>query len=55
MEFGQDLINNERVIDLRGKLTISQVGALINRAVIFISNDSGPVHIAAALMRSSFS
>lgn len=36
-------------IDLRGKLDISEVGALLKRADLFISNDSGPVHIAAAL------
>ena len=37
------------IIDMRGRLTLSQLGALIKRAAILISNDSGPVHIAAAL------
>lgn len=36
-------------IDLRAKLTLSQLGALLNRASLLISNDSGPVHVAAAL------
>lgn len=35
------------VIDLRGKLTIAEISALLKRAELFISNDSGPVHIAA--------
>jgi len=37
------------LIDMRGKLTLSQLGALLKEAGLFISNDSGPVHIAAAL------
>lgn len=37
------------LIDLRGKLDISGLGALIKRAALFVSNDSGPVHIAASL------
>ena len=34
---------------LAGKLTISELASCIKKAVIFISNDSGPVHIACAL------
>ena len=37
------------LIDMRGKVTLSQLGALLEKADIFVSNDSGPVHIAAAL------
>lgn len=37
------------VLDLRGKLDITGVAALLNRAHLFISNDSGPVHIAASV------
>ena len=37
------------LIDMRGKLTLSELGALLKEADIFISNDSGPVHVAAAL------
>lgn len=40
---------NPSVIDLRGKLSLKELGALINKSALFISNDSGPVHIAAAL------
>jgi len=43
------LVDNSSVIDLRGKCTISEIGALIKRSDLFISNDSGPVHIAASL------
>jgi heptosyltransferase-2 len=39
----------EEVFDFRGILTISDIGALLKRSKIFISNDSGPVHIAASL------
>jgi len=37
------------IFDLSGKLTLGMLGALLKRAVLLISNDSGPVHIAAAL------
>ncbi len=37
------------LIDLRGKLTLAQLGALLKKTDIFISNDSGPVHVASAL------
>ncbi len=39
------------LIDIRGELSIAELGALLERAEILISNDSGPVHIAAALGR----
>jgi len=38
-----------RAIDLRGALSLGELAALINRSALFISNDSGPVHIAASL------
>ncbi|UCC94389.1 MAG: lipopolysaccharide heptosyltransferase II [Candidatus Omnitrophota bacterium] len=47
-KFG-DLLAKEGVVDLKGKLSIAQVGSLLSRSALFISNDSGPVHIAAAL------
>ncbi len=46
---GQKIIEENDVVDLRGKLSIAQIGALLSQASLFISNDSGPVHIAAAL------
>lgn len=45
--FGEGLIGDSGVIDLRGSLTIPELGALLKRASLFVSNDSGPVHIAA--------
>lgn len=37
------------VLDLSGKLSLGMLGALLKRAALLISNDSGPVHIAAAV------
>ena len=49
VEFGKEIVEENEVIDLRGKLSISEIGSLLKRAALFISNDSGPVHIAASL------
>jgi heptosyltransferase I len=38
-------------IDLTGKTTLRQLTALLERADLVIANDSGPMHIAAALGR----
>lgn len=38
-----------KAINLAGDLTLRQLGALIKRCDLFISNDTGPIHIAAAL------
>ncbi len=38
-----------KVIDLTGKLNIRQLGALIGMCGVYISGDTGPMHIAAAL------
>jgi len=37
------------VISLAGKISLSQLASLLKRAALFISNDSGPVHIASAV------
>lgn len=37
------------IYDLSGRLSLAMLGALLRKAAILISNDSGPVHIAAAL------
>jgi len=48
--FGEKIIRDHKdLIDLRGKLNLSQLGALLKRSSLFISNDSGPPHIASAL------
>jgi heptosyltransferase-1 len=39
------------VVNLAGETTISELGALIRRASICVTNDSGPMHLAAALDR----
>ena len=36
-------------LNLAGKTSVAQLAALLKRAAIFISNDSGPVHIASAI------
>jgi len=37
------------IFDLGGKLTLGMLGALLKKAKLLISNDSGPVHIASAV------
>lgn len=39
----------DRVINLAGKTNIRELLALINACTVFLTNDSGPMHIAAAL------
>ncbi len=36
-------------VDLSGKTSVSQLASLLKRSRLFISNDSGPVHIASAV------
>ncbi len=48
-EMCSKLIVNERIINFAGLLNLSQVIALISKCGIFISNSTGPIHIAAAL------
>ena len=38
-----------KVINLAGKTSLSQMASILKRCALFISNDSGPVHIASAL------
>jgi heptosyltransferase-2 len=37
------------VINLAGKTSVSQLASFLKRCALFISNDSGPVHIASAV------
>ncbi|MDD3733036.1 MAG: lipopolysaccharide heptosyltransferase II [candidate division Zixibacteria bacterium] len=39
----------DEVINLAGKTTLRETAALLSRARIFIGNDSGPAHLAAAV------
>lgn len=48
-KYADNLAQVTGVIDFRGILTISDIGALLKRSKVFISNDSGPVHIASSL------
>lgn len=38
-----------RCVDASGKLTIPELGALMQRSDLLISNDSGPLHLASSL------
>ncbi|MDD5156029.1 MAG: glycosyltransferase family 9 protein, partial [Candidatus Omnitrophica bacterium] len=39
----------QQAIDLAAKTSISQLASILKRCSLFISNDSGPVHMASAL------
>ena len=40
---------NRSVVSLAGRLTLVQLAALLQRAQLLVSGDSGPVHLAAAV------
>jgi ADP-heptose:LPS heptosyltransferase len=42
-------INNARIINFIDKLNLKELCALIKRCKLFITNDTGPMHIAAIL------
>ena len=52
-DLSEDLnsLTNTNIIDLSGKLDLQQLVAAIDKMDIIISNDSGPMHIAAALQK----
>ena len=37
------------VLNLAGRLTLAELAAVLRRAAVLVSNDSGPVHVAAAV------
>jgi len=37
------------LVDLSGQLTIGELAALLDRAAVHVTNDSGPMHVGAAL------
>lgn len=51
----KELFPLSRAIDLRGRTTLSQSAALINKADIFIGNDGGPLHMAVSLRKKTIS
>ncbi|MCD6590164.1 glycosyltransferase family 9 protein [Candidatus Woesearchaeota archaeon] len=42
-------IQNKRLIDLTNKLNIGELAYLLTKTRLFISNDTGPMHLAAAM------
>jgi len=42
-------LNREGVINLAGQTSLAETAAIIKKARVFIGNDSGPMHIAAAV------
>lgn len=50
-EIHQKIISHSKCkpIDLSGRTTFAQVGAIAQRCQLFVGNDSGPLHIAAAV------
>ena len=41
-------VSNEKVLSLCGKTSVSQLAALLKNARFLLSNDSGPIHLAAS-------
>jgi lipopolysaccharide heptosyltransferase II len=48
-EFCAKLVLNNRIKNFAGKFSLAEMISVINLAEIFISNSTGPIHIAAAL------
>jgi lipopolysaccharide heptosyltransferase II len=50
-KFGDDVaaLMNERALNLSCKTTVSDIVSILRRSKLFISNDSGPVHISCAV------
>lgn len=42
-------VKNAKVINLCGKTTVNQLAALIKRCAVYVSADSSPLHVAAAV------
>ena len=51
MTLAQNVIKNMRhpALNLAGKTSLSQLASILKRCRLFISNDSGPVHVACAV------
>ena len=52
-ELCQQLVVNSGVNNFAGKFSLKELVALINKADVFFSNSTGPIHIAAALDKYS--
>lgn len=53
IELCQQLVVNSSVNNFAGKFSLKELVALINKADVFVSNSTGPIHIAAALDKYS--
>jgi heptosyltransferase-2 len=42
-------LGSSRVLNLAGRITLRQTGAVLERCCLTVSNDSGPMHLAAAV------
>lgn len=51
IRMAEDVLSNMRhaAFNLAGKTSVSQLASVLRRCNLFISNDSGPVHVASAL------
>lgn len=52
-ELCRQLVVNESVKNFAGKFSLKELVALINKSDVFVSNSTGPIHIAAALDKYS--
>ena len=42
-------VHSERCLDFSGDFPIARLGALLERAMLFVTNDTGPLHVASAI------
>ena len=47
--YSLDLPVRDRVIDMVNRCSVKHTGSIIKQCAVFVSNDSGPMHIAAAV------
>ncbi len=50
-EYIEKRINSDRLINLTNKLNLGELAYLMKRTDLFISNDTGPMHLAAAMSK----
>jgi len=53
LRHGLDGENPARVVNTAGRLTIKDLAALIRNSILMITNDSGPMHLAFALKKTT--